>query len=299
LRHRTRLALVRLAEQKGLQLIVRDLCFDLTREKTVLRIRKGHAVYLQHMIENFDYYVDSVIPIATDDSLLVDMSGPRYHRLKGFGEIPFLFPTHTEPYTTTAEYLDFANLREGETVLDLGAYAGLTSIIFARLVGRSGKVIALEADPVNHRCAAINIEMASHVMALNNILLLHRAVWSHSDGLLFSSEGAMGSSAVTVTGGNRGNEILIPSTRLDELFDELKLKRVDFVKIDIEGCEVTVLEASAKFLRTMGARLIVEPHMVDGVLNADRCGQILKSAGYSVNIRSKTGESEALIEARP
>ncbi len=62
------------------------------------------------MIENFDYYVDSVIPLRVNRTTLVDMSGPRYHKLKRIWRYPFLFPSHTEPYGTTAEYLDFAEL---------------------------------------------------------------------------------------------------------------------------------------------------------------------------------------------
>jgi hypothetical protein len=113
------------------EVIVRDVFFDLERADKVLRLRSSHDFYLEHMIENFDYYVDSVVPLRVDGKLMVDMSSPRYHRLNGYADIPFLFPSHTEPYKTTAEYLDFAHLSEGNIVLDIGAYSGVTSIIFA------------------------------------------------------------------------------------------------------------------------------------------------------------------------
>jgi hypothetical protein len=45
------------------------------------------------MIENFDYYVDSVVPLRVEGKLLVDMSGPQYHRVNGYADIPFLFPS--------------------------------------------------------------------------------------------------------------------------------------------------------------------------------------------------------------
>jgi len=299
LRFRQLLAPKRLAAQKGLELIERDLFFDLRRGNTVLRTSSAHLVYLTHMIENFDYYINSVIPLCINGIQLVDMSGPRYHRLKGFADIPLLFPSHTEPYDTTAEYLDFADLKGGETVLDIGAYAGVTSIIFAQLVGANGHVYAFEADETNRECAQINIEMAGRVMGLTNITLLRKAIWFHSGGVHFSNEGAMGSSAVDITGGNRGNEQMVESIRLEDFFAEYRLKQVDFIKMDIEGCEVSVLESSANFLKSVGARVIVEPHFVDGSLSTDRCCRFLESAGYQVRIRNKVGESEALIEAVP
>lgn len=299
LRYRRLLAPKRLAAQKGLGLVERDVFFDLTRGNTVLRISRGHEVYLQHMIENFDYYVNSVVPLHVQKTQLVDMSGPRYHKLRGFADIPFLFPSHTEPYSTTAEYLDFAQLKEGQTVLDIGAYAGLTSIIFAQLVGPTGRVYAFEADESNYECAQVNIEMASRVMNLNNITLLRKAVWWRSGELRFSNEGAMGSSAVDITGGNRGNEQMVQATSLEDFFRDNGLRRADFAKIDIEGCEVKVLESSAGFLQGTGAKLIVEPHFVNGVMSTERCSRLLESAGFEVRVRGKVGESEPLIEATP
>lgn len=293
------LAIKRLAANEGIKLAESDFYFDLIKGNQVLRIRKGHRIYLQHMIENFDYYVDSVVPLQMDGTTVVDMSGPRYHRLKGFAQIPFLFPSHTEPYGTTEEYLDFAALKGGETVLDIGAYAGITSIIFAQLVGPKGHVYAFEADAFNFECARVNIDMAAEVMGLRNITLVRKAIWSHSDGLLFSNEGAMGSSAVSITGGKRGLEQVVPSMRLEDFFAENGLDRADFIKMDIEGGEVEVLASSAAFLKTTRTRMIVEPHLVDGALSTDRCRVHLESAGFHVNVRAKVGESEPLIEAVP
>ncbi len=292
-------AIKQLASEKGITLIVRDLFFDLSRGDRVLRIRRSHRVYLPHMIENFDYFLDSVIPLHVNGINLVDMSGPRYHRLKGFGRIPFLFPSHTEPYTTTEEYLDFAALKSGDKVLDIGAYAGITSIIFAQRVGPTGHVYAFEADKTNFECAQININMAREVMGLQNITLIPKAIWSHSNGLLFSNEGAMGSSAVSITSGKRGLVETVPSICLQDFFEEAHLTRVDFVKIDIEGAEVEALKSSASFLKSAQCRLIVEPHYVAGSLSTDRCRGYLEAAGFKVKVREKVGESEPLIEAVP
>lgn len=287
------------ASRAGLKLVTHDVFFDLIKGDTVLRICRAHMIYLQHMIENFDYFVDSVLPIRVDGMKLVDMSGPRYHILRGFGDIPFLFPSQTEPYDTTAEYLDFANLEKGNVVLDIGAYAGVTSIIFAQLVGPSGHVYAFEADALNYDCAQTNIQMAAKVMGIENVALQRKAVWSHGDGVLFSNEGAMGSSVVEIAGGKRGLDEVVESVRLQDFFAQSGLSRADFVKIDIEGCEVEVLEASAGFLKEVKARLIVEPHLVKGKSSTEQCRRIMESAGYKVRVRDKVGESEPLIEGIP
>jgi FkbM family methyltransferase len=287
----------RLASASGLHLVIRDIFFDLERGDKVLRIRSSHGFYLPHMIENFDYYISSVVPLRVQGKMLVDMSGPRYHRLQGFSDIPLLFPSHTEPYGTTAEYLDFAGLSEGQIVLDIGAYSAVTSIIFAGLVGPSGHVYAFEADHTNYECAALNVEMAQRWMGLKNITLLHTAIWSHEDGVMFSNEGAMGSSAVAITGGGRGLETKTPSTTLEGFCRKQGLDRVDFIKVDIEGGEIEMLRNSVGFLSRMKTKLIVEPHMVAGSMSTKTCCELLESAGYAVRIRGQVGESAAMIEA--
>ena len=287
------------ARGAGLTLRASDFYFDLVRDGKVLRIRSGHAIYIPHMIESFDYYINSVVPVRDGGVQIVDMSGPRYHRLIGYGDIPFLFPSQTEPYETTREYLEFADLKEGQTVLDIGAYSGVTSIIFAQLIGPTGHVYAFEPDETNYECAKINLEMAAKVMGVRNITLLKKAVWSHGDGLLFSTEGSMGSSAVEITGGGRGKEQKVDTITIEQFCRQQNLTHVDFIKIDIEGAELQVLTSSAPTLKSLNVKLIIEPHFVGGKLVTGALCDLLKSAGYAVHVRDKTAGSEALIEAVP
>jgi len=287
----------RKAASAGLELWSDGRCIELRQQPKVLRLRRSHAIYVPHMIESFDYYWNSVFPEKEGDLQVVDMSGPKLHRLVGFAHTPLLFPSHTEPYSTTAEYLEFANLKPGHTVLDIGAYAGVTSIVFAKLVAPGGRVYSFEADGGNYRCALENIKTAAESLELRNISLSPKAVWSHSNGLAFSNEDSMGSSAVSITGGGRGKEQTAASTTIEEICKEHELKHVDFVKIDIEGGETELLKCSARSLRDLGARLIVEPHRVRGKLNTEQCCQLLAEGGFSVRVRDKSPGSEALIEA--
>lgn len=283
------------ARAAGLNIRRNGPCLDLEKGVKTLRIRSTHGIYVPHMIENFDYYWNSVVPIREAERQVVDMSGPRHHQLIGFGNSSFLFPSQTEPYETTRDYLQFADLKEGQVVFDIGAYAGVTSIIFAELVGPKGHVYAFEADELNHQCAQANILAAGK----SNITLMRKAIWSHNQGLLFSNEGSMGSSAVGITGGGRGKETLVPSTTLENFLKETGLEKVDFIKLDIEGAELEVLKMSAATLRRSGAKLIIEPHRIAGRLITGDCCDLLRTAGFRVHVREKTQGSEALIEAEP
>ncbi len=285
------------AASAGVEVTVRDVFLDLRKPGRILRIRRAHDFSLTHIVENFDFYFGSVVPVPEGDCALVDMSGPRFHRLKGFSDLPFLFPSHTEPYEATEEYLKFANLQEGQVVLDLGAYSAVTSISFAQAVGERGHVYAFEADAINWECAAENVALAKRWLGLKNITLVPKAVWSHCDGILFSNELAMGSSAVQITGGGRGAETRVASTTLEDFCREQDLHHVDLIKIDIEGAEVEVLEHAARWLTGRKARVIVEPHFVDGTLSTERCVAVLERAGFSVRLTEQTGVFPPLILA--
>jgi FkbM family methyltransferase len=210
-----------------------------------------------------------------------------------------MFPSLSEPYITTSQYLDFAVLGEGKIVLDIGAYAAVTSIIFARLVGASGKVFAFEADIENSICARENIRLAEQWFDLHNIELIESAVWSHSGELDFSTEGTMGSSAISIVGPGRGISIKVPCTTIADFCASRAIDQIDFIKIDIEGGEIEVLKASQDVLTQLKPRMIVEPHYVDGSMSTDRCREILLRCGYRVNLIPQFGSSTPLLEATP
>ncbi len=165
----------------------------------VLHDRFGRA----DIINSFDYYFSAVIPFQHLGRNIVDYSTPRYHDVVGFKAFPILFPSFSEPLITATQYMDFASLSEGMTVLDLGAYSGFTSIIFSQAVGETGTVVAVDADIQNIDCIKRNFSNYKKYSD-NKIFLLEGAVWENNDGLEFSCEGNMGSSAASIVGNNRG-----------------------------------------------------------------------------------------------
>ena len=191
------------ARRHGLSMEIRSGHIDLVKGSTVLRVSSDHAVYLTDAMVSFDYYATAVVPLTLDGRNLIDFSTPRYHDVVGFEPFPILFPSLAEPIVTATQYMGFADLSPGMTVLDLGAYSGLTSILFSQAVGRTGTVVAVEADARNIACIRRNF--ANYRKYLDgSVQLCEGAVWDADGELAFSSEGNMGSSAASIVGGNRG-----------------------------------------------------------------------------------------------
>ncbi len=164
----------------------------------------------------------------------MDYSTTRYHDVVGYDRHPIFFPSFSEPLVTTNQYLSFAHLRAGSIVVDLGAYCGLTAIVFKDIVGSMGRVIAVDVDEMNLTAIKKNFDNYKKATS-NHIDLLVGAVWNHNRGLEFSVEGNMGSAATQIVGPRRGKTAVVKSYTLTDISAIYDLDKVDFIKCDIEG----------------------------------------------------------------
>lgn len=284
-----------LLRDQGIAVYYKPEAIEIRKGKSTIRIGRKHEVYLSDMVVSFDYYFGAV----QDAGGVSDFSCSRRHRLIGFDEFPVLFSSIPEPYATIRQYLEFASLAAGNVVLDLGAYSGITSIVFAREVGPTGRVFAFEPDAENFRTATENLITAKS-FGYPPFTLINEAVWSHDDGLDFSAEGSMGSSAASIVGIGRGSVVNVPTITLTRFCRERQIKHIDFIKMDIEGAEVEVLDSSREILSQMRPKILIEPHFVGGTLTTNRCLQILGELGeYDIKIIDQLGVSLPLILAAP
>jgi len=140
-----------------------------------------------------------------------------------------------------------SNLKEGMTVLDIGANIGYYTVLMAYYVGKAGRVIAFEPNPV------IFSELNDNV-ALNgfdNVQTLNIALTDttgHSK-FFFPSEGQEAHGSLmknrTFTEDSIEN---VNTDRLDEVLLRLNINKVDLIKIDVEGAELLVIRGAKTLL---------------------------------------------------
>jgi len=142
---------------------------------------------------------------------------------------------------------------EGSTVLDVGANIGFFSLLAARSVGATGRVLAFE--PVAATCAQLRANL--QLNAAGNIAV-HELALSDRDGTVAIYEGP---------GRNRGLSSMRPIEEASALravpaaaFDSLDAgdARISLIKIDVEGAEQLVLEGMLRTLEKHRPHLIVE-----------------------------------------
>jgi FkbM family methyltransferase len=283
-----------LAPTTGCKFLLRRGFATVRRGRKEIRISRANTVYAQDLIRNVDYYFEVVEPRREAGLEVVDYSWPRLHTLKEDG-IPFWFPELAESMETTRLYLDRADLRPGQTVFDLGAYAGGATYHFSRAVGPGGRVFAFEPDPGSFDCLLRNISLHR----LDNVVPSRLGIWSENGRVLFQAEGNMGSAIVEASARSSDTKRWIDVVTLASFSEENGVSRVDFVKLDVEGSEGPILGAAARFIERYRPRIIVEVHFVQGVRSDPDVIRILESHGYDIEVLDQAGLALPLLFARP
>ena len=136
------------------------------------------------------------------------------------------------------------HIKKGQIVVDIGANIGYYTLIFAQLVGNSGKVFAFEPDPKNFEYLQKNIKLNE----FNNIFLEKKAVSNNlTKTKLFKDPQNLGGHSLIDPG--KGNEsIEVETTTLDNYFKDFNQK-IDFIKIDVEGAEDKVIQGGMNFFK--------------------------------------------------
>ena len=126
-------------------------------------------------------------------------------------------------------------LRRGDCVWDVGAHKGYMTLVAARMVGTNGRVYAFEPSLDNLWFVRRHAEWSG----FSNIEVIHAAL-SDFDG----SEYFGGRGSTTAFRLRQGKEI-VDVRRGDSLIGEGEALRPDFVKVDAEGEDASLVEGVA------------------------------------------------------
>jgi FkbM family methyltransferase len=282
---------------RGIKIIQNTGLIRLLKKNKEIRIRASQKLYLEDILSNFDFYFEGVISSKQGKKEIVDYSMPAWHEVKNFDLMPIYFNSFSEAPTINNQYIELSEISEGSVVIDLGAYSALTSIMFDQRVGQTGLVVAIEADRENYLTCVKNLSLYEKITK-KKIHLVNAAIWRDTDGVMFSSEGSMASSAVDLVGNDRAENIFVKTVTLMSLVNDFKLERVDFIKCDIEGAESVVLNAP-EFFNKYKPRIVIECHIIDGVSTEYSCRSFMENFGYTCTLVDQEGYQLKLLLCHP
>jgi FkbM family methyltransferase len=179
-------------------------------------------------------------------------------RKSGLGFIPRL-PTQEEKFLRDLDI-------KGQTIYDIGGDAGIFTMFFARSVGKSGKTITFEPNPWCYNRILEHLKLNNfdnvevHQIALGKKTgKATLAVWKSETGTGSLQEDIKAS----ILQEKCSKTIQVEIDSLDSQIITNNLPKPDFVKIDVEGLEMDVLDGMRGIIKDYKPKLFIEIHGVD------------------------------------
>ena len=175
---------------------------------------------------------------------------------KGISEELAMFKIH-EPLNT--KFLS-EQLQEGMICLDIGANLGYFTFLESLKIGKTGRVIGVEPAPLTFELFEKNIKLQKH----QNISSYNFAFSDKESTVDFFISNSSNWSRIIAEKdtyhGDKGDIIKIKCRTIDNFIEELELKKLDLIRVDLEGYEFEIFEGAQKTLSELKPMLQIEVH---------------------------------------
>jgi FkbM family methyltransferase len=135
-------------------------------------------------------------------------------------------------------------VKKDMTVLDVGANIGYYTLLMSDKVGTNGKVFSFEPDPQNQVVLSKNIAVNN----LQNVHLEKAAVSSESGTVRLYGTDDKGDQRIYDSHDGR-QFVTVPSVSIDDFIEKMKIVKVDFLKMDIQGAEPFAVMGMKKMIK--------------------------------------------------
>ncbi|HKU68917.1 MAG TPA: FkbM family methyltransferase [Candidatus Baltobacteraceae bacterium] len=187
-------------------------------------------------------------------------------------------------------------IARGDTVVQVGAVGKGEIWEMARLVGPSGKVIAVEPAPDN--LEAIRKRIADE--GIRNVTVIPKGAWSEPGTQDLFMHPKFAGSHIMLASGSQHDRAMEPDAyaarvtidvdRLDTILTQHGIEHCDFIKITVMGAEMKVLAGMDRLL-AVTPKIWVKAHATIGGEPANRAiSNLLRARGYrTVLTRGNSG----------
>jgi FkbM family methyltransferase len=153
-------------------------------------------------------------------------------------------PKSVQDLSPIKGYELYRKLREGDYVIDCGAYPGDYAVYAAKKVGPKGKVIAFEPDPNNREILIRNIKAEG----LKNVLIIPKAVGARDGAKIQMVSDGLHSFNLNQSISYDPDDYIEVCT-IDAELKRQGINKIDVIKMDIEGEEVNALRGCRETLK--------------------------------------------------
>ena len=296
-----------LNETKGVTLIDKPVFFSLKKiylasrllSMLVLGKKKTDRLYVERGI-SFKSFLSKSLKLLRMDNLLLIVHVPKYG-YQAYCQCENSFNDFVKMTQYEDDLIKGFFPKEGDIVVDVGAHTGLYTIISSKRVGQNGKVVAIEANPIDFELLSRNIKLngLTHVIGLNHTVYLKETKLKFHLPLAGTKSNTVMSDTIKKT---EEKFIEINPDRLDDLLQQngIRYSDVNWIKIDVEGGEIEVLKGATAILsKSKDIALLIEVHNSKDSINLYRqIIKFLKVYNFKIEFENTYESGETHIIAR-
>ncbi len=167
------------------------------------------------------------------------------------------------------------NVKKGETVYDIGAHVGYFSVLCSDIVGKQGRVYSFEPLPMNL------LFLRKHIKINNceNIKVFKTCISDSISEEFFDNTQGSATGHLSPEG-----KLKVSVNTLDNLLNNGDIKPPDFIKINAEGAEQSILIGGMNCISKYKPKLLITFHTEE---LKDNCINILSRYGYNIHYTAK------------
>ncbi len=176
--------------------------------------------------------------------------------------VPFRYIRYFEP-----EYelnnINFINnyVNPGDVVIDVGAHIGLLSTIIAKKIQQTGRVYSFEPTPSTFHLLNKTIKI-NHIEKI--VIPIKAAVSDTNSKTRFYVTDIEAHNSNSLVDNKRDyakeTSVEVDLISIDSFIEQKNIKKINFIKIDAEGAEFSVLKGAKKTIETFHPLIILALH---------------------------------------
>lgn len=145
-------------------------------------------------------------------------------------------------------------VKEGYTILDIGATTGEYAIPAAEKAGPTGTVYAFEPEPLSFACLLRNMWLCH----ADNVVAIKRALSDKCETIpLYFAEDTIAGASMSPDE-DRPEEVEVEATTLDDFVTKCDIEKIDILKITVNGHERSVIKGGIETMQGKVKYVVVQ-----------------------------------------
>jgi len=156
------------------------------------------------------------------------------------------------------QYFQYLNIESTDTIIDAGINKGREILKFYKTVGKHGKIYAFDPWGSKHVCKPLKqLLLLNKKYNVDNLQIIQEALWNLDESVYFEGSRNSDSGSAQCFEKTKFNLDNQSGIKLDTYVYYNNIKKIDIIKMDIEGSELRALHGAIKTIKEFKPQIAI------------------------------------------